>query len=409
MGWTLGRAVLVLGCLLASVAMPAAAEWDVDWRLGGNLQADALVKNDLPDGRSNSSELRRARLGGQLVLADSIRFSASGDFAEGARLRDLFVEIRALPQYVAIGRFPEPFGLAAQESSRAGLMPERPQPTAIVPGYGLGLAVNMTGTDWGLTAGVFAAQGELSDEDALKGQRKEDAISVRYTSTFFRSASGMVHLGFSLSDRRPKAQVVRFVAIPETVLLKGMQVSSGLVPVDEEIDDTYLIGGFEFAAIYGPLLLQSELMLAALPQVSFDERNDYEGGYVEAAWVLTGERRPYSTRRGVFGPVTPAGPWDEGTFGAWEVAARFSYTDFSRNPFDDFDEFDDDDDIFGSTGVYTGGRSQIVSLGLNWYPTALSRVTLNGLRIEKKRDDEREQASAVQLRVYLQFDLPRDD
>jgi len=418
-----GRALAATACVVASLAQAQGteaaaaaiepAQWfpDLEWRLSAAVQGDLLLNSDLPEDRQKSAELRRARIAGQLVLDDGIRLSASGDFSDGARLRDLFVEIRKTEQYFAVGRFPEPFGLAAQESSRAGLMMERPQPTAIVPGYGLGGAVNLGGTNWGFTLGVFAAQGELSDEDALKGYRKEDAISARYTATRWRTAERLVHLGFSLSNRRPKAEVLRFVAIPESVLLKGLQLSSGVIPVNSEGDDSYLLGGFEFAYAQGPLLLQSELMLAALPDEFFFDPNqtpttpqdfmassDYKGGYVEAGWVLTGERRPYSTRRGVFGPVTPVGPWDEGSFGAWEVAARMSFTDFSRHPFDEFDE----------SGVSTGGRGQITSLGLNWYPTALARVSLNGLRIEKKREEERETASAVQMRVYLQFDLPRD-
>lgn len=48
---------------------------------------------------------------------------------------------------------------------------------------------------------------------------------------------------------------------------------------------------------------------------------------------------------------------------------------------------------------------RVASLGLNWFPLPQARVTLNALRIEKERDEERETASAVQMRFAYQFSL----
>ena len=387
----------------AGEAEPAAG---VEWRASVNLQGDALLNSTLPSDRQKTTALRRARLGGQMLVGDGMRISTSADFSRGAHLRDLYLELRKTSIYWAFGRFPEPFGLAAQESSRTSLMMEHPEPTAIGPGYGVGAAANFTGLRWGLTLGLFKAQGTVSDEDALKGVRKEDAISGRFTYGAFRTEDRLVHFGISLSSRHPKGDTLRFVAIPESILVKGLQVSSGLVPVDEGM--SYAATSAEFAFAKGPVLIQSEWIAAELPGLGPFGVLSYHGYYVEGGWVLTGERRPYSTRRGVFGPINPGTPWNEGSHGAWEIAMRRSVTDFSGNPFQDLDQFLGDEFFAAFGSVTTGGRGVVTSLGLNWYPTPLTRASLDGLRIEKTRKEVSESVNAIQMRLYFQFDLPRE-
>ena len=375
----------------------------LEWRASLILQGDALFYSDLPEERLKRTELRRARLGVQLLIDDETRLTASADFSNGARLRDLYVELRKSPQYWAIGRFPEPFGLAAQEGSRAGFMMETPMVSALGPGYGLGGAISLTGDEWGFSGGVFAAASQISDEDALKGAREENAITLRYTRSAWRSADRLLHMGIGFSQRKPAAETIRFVAIPESVLLRGLQVSSGVLP-GEAADISYQLFGGELAYAQGTLLLQSEYIRAQLPDFGLGAAS-YKGYYVEGAWALTGEQRPYSTRRGVFGPITPGRHWGEGAHGAWELALRYSTVDFSANPFERIDEYlgQEYEDAFSA--VFAGGTGQVVSIGLNWFPAPQTRVTLNGLHIEKERDGVKQNANAVQMRVYLQFDV----
>ncbi|MES2684652.1 MAG: porin [Pseudomonadota bacterium] len=391
--------LLLCGQAQAQERVITPSAWD--WRLGGTLQGDALLASSLPEDQNKSTELRRARIGARLVLSEAVRFSASADFSQGERLGDLFFDVRRGPVSFNIGRFPEPFGLQAQESSRTTPLMERALPTALGPGYGLGAAFNHAGRNWALSAGLFKAHGALSDEDLLKGGRKEDAATVRLTGTAFRSPERVLHLGLAGSLRRPDEEAVRFISIPESVLVRGLQVSSGLLPVD----DFYTLIGGELALRQGPVLLQGEFIRAAIRLDSELPESRYYGGYAEAAWAITGERRPYSSRAGVFGPITPQSRWNEGRFGAWEVAARYSQVDFSKNPLEDIEGFEEFDDF----GLFTGGRGRVLSLGLNWYPTALTRVALNGLRIVKQREGVREEADVVQMRVYIQFDVRRSD
>lgn len=393
--------------LLLTVATGAGAQERVfggsarDWTLSAVLHGDALASADVPDGDAKSTELRRARLAGRFALAPGLRLAAGGEFSRGGRLGELYLDVRRWPVYLLLGRFPEPFGLAAQEGARTNPMMERPLASAIGPGFGTGLGLGYGSDRWAVSGGVFKATGAVSDEDQLKGGRKEDAITLRLTGTPSRGLDHRLHVGLAASLRKPKNEFVRFISIPESVLVRNLQVSSGIVPVEND----YLLAGAELALQAGPLLLQGEYLRASVELDPQLPTSVYDGGYVEAAWALTGERRPYNGRFGVFGPLEPNDRWDEGRHGAWELAARFSRVNFSKNPLEGIEGFQDED--FG--GLFTGGTGQVISAGLNWYPTRLTRVSLDGLRVEKRREGETRSANLVQLRVALQFDLRRSD
>ena len=53
----------------------------------------------------------------------------------------------------------------------------------------------------------------------------------------------------------------------------------------------------------------------------------FHGGDAVATWLVTGETRTYNTRGGFFNQVSPARTVFQGGPGAWEVVARFSYSD----------------------------------------------------------------------------------
>jgi phosphate-selective porin OprO/OprP len=115
--------------------------------------------------------------------------------------------------------------------------------------------------------------------------------------------------------------------------------------------------GVEAAGTYGPLYFQGEYYwyninrnaFAPLPGLKF------QGGYAEAAWVLTGETRSYNPGSASYVPLAPANPFSltGGGWGAWEIAGRYSTIDLN-------------DRVGAATGV-AGGRQTIYTLALNWY------------------------------------------
>jgi phosphate-selective porin OprO/OprP len=113
----------------------------------------------------------------------------------------------------------------------------------------------------------------------------------------------------------------------------------------------------EAAATCGPLFFQGEYFwfnvdrnaFVPLPSLKF------QGGYAEAAYILTGETRPYNAGSASYGGIVPANPFSltGGGWGAWEIAGRVSTIDLN-------------DQLAAANGV-AGGRQTVYTAALNWY------------------------------------------
>jgi len=89
----------------------------------------------------------------------------------------------------------------------------------------------------------------------------------------------------------------------------------------------------EVAGAYGPLFFQSEYFhynvdrQAGLGLSSLQ----FDGGYAQASWTITGESRAYNAGAGAYGGIVPHDPFSltSSGWGAWEVAARYSTIDLN--------------------------------------------------------------------------------
>lgn len=135
----------------------------------------------------------------------------------------------------------------------------------------------------------------------------------------------------------------------------------------------------EAAAGIGSFFVQGEYFnytidrMAGLPSLNFD------GGYVEASYTLTGESRKYTPSSGAYSGITPANPFsrESGGWGAWEIAGRYSVIDLN-------DAFTPGVALASTSGV-AGGTQTIWAAGLNWYLNRNVRIMFNYLHgdIEK--------------------------
>jgi phosphate-selective porin OprO and OprP len=125
----------------------------------------------------------------------------------------------------------------------------------------------------------------------------------------------------------------------------------------------------EAAGTYGPLFFQAEYFwynvdrnaFAPLPSLKF------QGGYAEAAFVLTGETRRYNSASASYVGIVPVNPFSlaGGGWGAWEIAGRFSTIDLN-------------DQLAAANGI-AGGRQTVYTLALNWYVNANVRFMFDYL------------------------------
>jgi phosphate-selective porin OprO and OprP len=119
--------------------------------------------------------------------------------------------------------------------------------------------------------------------------------------------------------------------------------------------------GVEAAGTYGPLLVQGEYYwfnvqrgaTTGLPPIGAPDVK-FQGGYVQAAYVLTGETHPYNAGNAAYGGIVPKTPFSlDGGWGAWEIAGRYSTMDLNN--------------LTGTATGVAGGRQNVYTLALNWY------------------------------------------
>jgi phosphate-selective porin OprO/OprP len=167
--------------------------------------------------------------------------------------------------------------------------------------------------------------------------------------------------------------------------------SNNLLATGSMASNTDYLMGLEFLGIRGPLSLQAEygwnfvddvVGIGSAPAARFATAQNYvfNGGYVQLAYTLTGENRAYDKRIGTlareyFGKNGPTSKFffvrDENgnlisSWGAWEVAIRYSHTDLN-------------DGTNEGANLYRiqGGEMDGLTLALNWYMSTNMNLMLD--------------------------------
>jgi len=207
----------------------------------------------------------------------------------------------------------------------------------------------------------------------------------RFTWAPMRSEdeSNLLHLGlgYRYSDAK---EGFRFRTEPEfnqapVFVDTGFGSDSGLWPADSL--ETY---NLELSWRKGPIWLASEYFRTDVKNAAL-KNPTFDGYYVSANWVLTGEMRPYSKKNGLFRPVPIARTVYQNGKGAWEIAARYSELDLSD-------------------GRIAGGEMQIASLGLNWWLTPFFSLGANYRYIWNELDGVQGTSSGLMTRILLMLD-----
>ena len=139
--------------------------------------------------------------------------------------------------------------------------------------------------------------------------------------------------------------------------------------------------GFELYYRHSWFTLGSEWYLAQV--FSSPTHNPFFfGGEVFAAFVLTGEVRPYNARDSFFEGMQPNRPLFSRGPGAWELVTRWSYVDLD-------------------SGTITGGRFWRLTPGINWYASANVRLVAEYGYGRLARDGLVGGTHFLQLRIQL--------
>jgi phosphate-selective porin OprO/OprP len=368
----------------------------LETNLGGRLHLDAgggegrgpLAEQSLWRGR-----VRRAWAEFLLTYDRAWTLSAQVDAASRqSPIQDLALGYSGLGPFIfTIGNFTQPFSLENLESSNAFPFMERSLANALSTGRGTGFAIGANEGRWTAVAGVFGA-------DINEGAHNNGvAVTARvtYAPLLDKQESKIFHLGVAASVRAAD---------------RSADFSIRPTP-ESNVYDTPIIGfdavrgvrslarfGFEAAFQNGPLLLQGQYILARADRDAAPEewrRATFHGGYVQAAYMVTGQARSYelAPRYGatyaVFGGVDLAEKdrVSRGGFGAWEIAARYSVLNLDK-------------------GQLRGGVEHNATIGLNWYPDTNVRVLANYIRAfgdNVNGTNRRAGVDIVQVRLQIAY------
>jgi phosphate-selective porin OprO/OprP len=289
--------------------------WDDDryLRLGGRIHYDVARYSDDVTVLEDDEDFRRARLllrGGY----DDWQFRADYDVGLVDGWRNLYVRYGGWKRLrITAGNQVTPFSLDELSSSNDLAFMERSLASALSPAMLAGISARTWGKNWSATAGVFGD--ELSDLD----RRTADGTSIvgRFTYAPIDKKRQVLHFGVAHEYRSIDSNTeVRIQARPESRLTDERLVDTRSISGVDTLSTT----GLELMAILDNIRLQTEYMFLSLDGGPNDA--DFSGGYVQASWLVTGERYRYSSSRGVPTAVRPKGDW-----GALEFSLRYSMLD----------------------------------------------------------------------------------
>jgi phosphate-selective porin OprO/OprP len=146
------------------------------------------------------------------------------------------------------------------------------------------------------------------------------------------------------------------------------------------------MGGLEAGLGWGRLWLQSEWYGIAADAGRPDNDPFFSGWYAQAAYTLVGTPRHWKSKTASWGSPLPAESYDPstGSWGAVEVGGRFSTIDLNDTP-------------------VRGGRQNVWTVGMSWYPTEPLRFIMEYQWAEIEGGSAPRRLNAVAVRGQLRF------
>ncbi|MEE2707728.1 MAG: porin [Planctomycetota bacterium] len=344
--------------------------------IGGGTAGNPLVT---PQDRLG---FRRVRFGVRGTLPANMEYRIEMEFAGGnnSEFRDAWLGWNDLPflRKLLIGNQKRPYGLDHLNSSRYNVFMERPW---VIESFNqdarrLGMCSYGVSEDqnWNWRYGVYN-QRLVQDEGNYVSDHLQLQFAGRLANTIWydecSGGRGYAHWAVSGTLANPDgtgggaraANEARFRHRPEARSSRRWLDTGRIAGAD-----TYGMLGLEAVLNVGPMSIVGEYQFMNVDRsAGFGNAVSLHGGYVYASYFLTGEHRPWSRKSGTLGRVIPfenafwvrtCDGCTGGGWGAWEIAARYSYADFN------------DENI-------AGGIGQSVTIGVNWYLSPYARIQFN--------------------------------
>lgn len=331
-----------------------------------------LETGDAGDGPEDFIGFRRLRFGVEGDIHETMVYKIEMEFAspDNFSFKDAYLGWDELPIFhrVQLGNQKRPYGLDQWNSSRYNVFMERPfaieafnQDARRLGLQSLGFSENLS---WNWQYGYFLMQ-DVAQSGAQRSDNYQSEIAGRLANTAWYDETsggrGYAHWAISGSAAFPGGGPDgRFRTRPEG------RTSSRWIDTGDLQAHNYQLLGLEGVLNLGAFSLVGEYQTARVDRYQAPDTR-FGGGYVYAAYWLTGEYAPWDRETGMLDRTEPLEDfWLVRTcdgrrsygWGAWQVAGRYSYGDFT------------DQDIF--EGVGESG-----TLALNWWWNSYARLQFN--------------------------------
>lgn len=324
---------------------------------------------------------RRVRFGVKGNVKDNVTYKIEMEFANpnSTEFRDVYIGMKDLPffQTLQVGNQKRPYSLDQLNSSNANVFIERPfisdgdqQDTRRLGIQSYGVS---TDESWNWQYGLFNRENVQNDGSYLSDHYQLE-LAGRLANTFWyddcTDGRSYAHWGIAASVADPDgkagssgngANTARLRSRPEG-RSSGRWLDTGAIA---GANHEYLLGT-EGVLNLGPMQFVGETSSVWVDRDGADTAY-FWGAYGYASYFLTGEHIPWNRETGTLGKVKPyQNFWmvercdgcTETGWGAWQVAARYSYADFS------------DSNIRGGVG-------EALTIGLNWWWNPNTRLQFN--------------------------------
>ncbi|EMI51973.1 OprO/OprP family phosphate-selective porin [Rhodopirellula sallentina] len=390
------KSIVVSGTSKSTMKVSGRVHVDA-WGFDHDENINEIAAND--NDESNRLGFRRLRFGVKGKIKDNMIYKIEMELAGGndSEFRDAFLGWTDLPYLgeVLLGNQKRPYGLDHLNSSRYNVFIERPFVIEAFNEDARRLGLQSYGVSdnqaWNWRYGVFNGR-NVQDEGNYVGDHLQLEFAGRLANTIWydQTSGGRGYAHWAISGTHSDVSTnqsrdadgneddgalaeSRFRTRPEGRTAGTRWLDTG------RIDglDYYNILGLETVVNLGALQFVGEY------QSNWGERNGFEdvhlhGAYGYVSYFLTGEHIPWDRESGTLGRVKPfenfwlvdtAGGGRSAGWGAWQIAARLSYADFS------------DEDV-------TGGEAESLTLGLNWHWNTNARMQFNYItgNIENRTD-----------------------
>lgn len=327
-------------------------------------------------------DIRRAYVGVKGTFRDFINFEATVDAAgTSAYVKYYWLETAFSDKVkVRFGQFKPAFGLEQNTSSRFIDMTERDWVASMAPGVNKGIMIHgspFTGVNYGLTMSNGSVATYLADSSQKAAETSSNADGKQYSANLrvnvaeiMGNKEAIMHVGGSIAAdtdvAKPVSGSMAFRTNARGTAFYSIQTGFA----SNTIDITR--AGLEGIGAYGPFKLQAEWAQMGFSNTNVTETNDKDinAWYVNASYMLTGEKYASAYKGGVMDRLTPNADFlglDKPGWGAWELGLRYS-------------KFDAKDIAQTSNTVATANGSNNVNsytAGIKWITDPNSRFMLD--------------------------------